>query len=134
MLHRRCVMLVQPCFNVGHWRCINVVRRGKTDLGFCFIFNVVSTLFEQLSKMLTQRSSTFNVGWVVSMRKLILRNILPPTLIPIRFFLFWMNIIKKKPYEPVTVQLEHFTIFETPLNTHQRTIAVARYSHDRAFH
>ena len=33
-------MLFQRCFNVGHRLCINVVERGKSDVGFCFIFNV----------------------------------------------------------------------------------------------
>ena len=39
--------LFQHCFNVGHRRCINVVQRGKSDVGFCFIFNVRSTLFQR---------------------------------------------------------------------------------------
>ena len=33
-------MLFRRCFNVGHWRCINVVERWKSDVGFCFIFKV----------------------------------------------------------------------------------------------
>ena len=39
----------QRCFNVGHQRCINVVQRWKSDFGFCFIFNVESTLFQRWS-------------------------------------------------------------------------------------
>ena len=48
-LFRRCVRLFQRCFNVRHWRCINVVQRWKSDVRFCFIFNVASTLFQRWS-------------------------------------------------------------------------------------
>ena len=41
--------LYQRCFNVGHRRCINVVQRWETDVGFCLIFNVGSTLFQRWS-------------------------------------------------------------------------------------
>ena len=50
-----------------------------------------------------------------------------------------MNIIKKELYEPATVELEYFYILynsflgETPLNTHQKTIAVPRHGHDTVF-
>ena len=40
-------MLFQHCFNIEHRRCINVVQRGNCDVGFCFIFNVGSTLFQR---------------------------------------------------------------------------------------
>ena len=46
--------LFQRCFNVAHWRCINVVQRWKSDLGFCFIFNVGSKLFQCWSTTLKQ--------------------------------------------------------------------------------
>ena len=38
--------LFQRRFNVGYRRCINVVQRLKFNVGFCFIFNVGSTLFQ----------------------------------------------------------------------------------------
>ena len=53
----RCVTLFRRSFNVGHWRCINVVQRWKSDVGFCFIFNVGSTLFQRWSRTLKQRWS-----------------------------------------------------------------------------
>ena len=56
-LFRRCVTLFRHCFNVGHWRCINIVQRWKSDVGFCFIFNVGSTLFQLWSTTLKQRWS-----------------------------------------------------------------------------
>ena len=46
------------CFNVGFWRCINVVQRWKTHVRFCFNFNVGSTLFQRWSIMLKQRYPT----------------------------------------------------------------------------
>ena len=39
----------QPCFNVGHWRCINFVQRLNSDVGCYFISNVRSTLFQRWS-------------------------------------------------------------------------------------
>ena len=43
-------MLLQRRFNVGYRRCINVVQRWKSDVGFCFIFNVGSTLLQRWSQ------------------------------------------------------------------------------------
>ena len=45
-LFQRCATLFCGCFNVGVPRCINVVH-GWTDVGFCFIFKVGSTLFQR---------------------------------------------------------------------------------------
>ena len=39
--------LFERCFNVEHRRCINVVQRGKSEVGFCFILNVESTFFQR---------------------------------------------------------------------------------------
>ena len=67
-----------------HWynvisTLINVVQRWKSDFGFCFIFNVGYLNADlQCRKTLIRR---WDVGWVVSMKKLILRNILPATLL-----------------------------------------------------
>ena len=52
---------VQRCFYVGHWRCINVVQCWKSDVGFCFIFNVSSTLFQRWSTTLKQRWSDVEI-------------------------------------------------------------------------
>ena len=41
-----CVTLFRHCFNVGQWHSINVVQRLKSDIGFCLISNVGSTLFQ----------------------------------------------------------------------------------------
>ena len=49
--------LFQHCFNVADRRCINVVQRWKSDVGFCFIFNVGSRLFQRWSTTLKQRWS-----------------------------------------------------------------------------
>ena len=57
MLYWRFETLFRRCFNVGHWRCTNVVQRWKFDFGFCFIFNVGSTLFQRWSTKLKQRWS-----------------------------------------------------------------------------
>ena len=57
VLFRRWVKLSWRCFNVEHWRCINVLQRWKSDVGFCFIFNVGSTLFQRWSTTLKQRWS-----------------------------------------------------------------------------
>ena len=64
-LFRRCVTLFRHCFNVGHWRCINIVQRWKSDIGFCFIFNVGSTLFQLWSTTLKRRWS--DVGMLPGM-------------------------------------------------------------------
>ena len=80
-LHRCCVKLIWHCFNVGHRRCINVVQRWKFDFRFCFTCNVWSTLFQRRPTMLKHRWYDVEIGWVVSMKKLILRNILPATLL-----------------------------------------------------
>ena len=60
--------LFQCCFNVGHWRCINFVQRWKSDVGFCFIFNVGSTLFQRWSTTLKQRWSDVEIlaGYAIS--------------------------------------------------------------------
>ena len=57
MLSRRCVTLRRRCFNVVQWRCINVVQSWKSDVGFCFIFNTGSTLFQRWSTTKKQRWS-----------------------------------------------------------------------------
>ena len=49
--------LFQRCFNVGHRRCINVIQRWKSYVGFSFIFYVGSTLFKRWSITLKQRWS-----------------------------------------------------------------------------
>ena len=49
--------LFQRCFNVGHRHCIKVVQRWKSDVGFCFIVNIRSTLFQRWSTTLKQRWS-----------------------------------------------------------------------------
>ena len=51
------IKLYQRCFNVAHRRCINVVQRWKSDVEFCFIFNVGSTFFQRWSTTLKQRWS-----------------------------------------------------------------------------
>ena len=56
-LYQRCATLFRRCFNVGRWRCINVVQRWKSDVGFCFIFIVESTLFQRWSTTLKQHWS-----------------------------------------------------------------------------
>ena len=56
-LIQRCGTLFGLCFNVGYWRCVNVVQRLKSDVRFCFIFNVRSTLLELWSTVLKQRWS-----------------------------------------------------------------------------
>ena len=57
-LYQHCFWtLFQCCFNVKHRRCINIVQRWKSDVGFCFIFNVESTLFQRWSTTLKQRWS-----------------------------------------------------------------------------
>ena len=49
--------LLQRCSNVEYRRCINVVQRWKSDVGFCFIFNVGSALFQRWSTTLKQHLS-----------------------------------------------------------------------------
>ena len=56
-LFQRCTTLFWRCFNVGHWRCVSVVQRWKSDVGFCFIFTVGSTLLQRWSRTLKQRWS-----------------------------------------------------------------------------
>ena len=56
-LYQHCTNFVQRCFSVGQQRCINVVRRWKSDVRFCFIFNVGWTLFQRWSAKLKQRWS-----------------------------------------------------------------------------
>ena len=52
MLYQRCATLFRHCFNVGHWRCINVMQRWKSNVGFCLIHDVQATLIRRR-----------NVGW-----------------------------------------------------------------------
>ena len=59
-LFRRLATLLRCSFNVGHRFCINVVLLWKSDVRFCFIFNVGSTLFQHWSTTLKQR---WNVCW-----------------------------------------------------------------------
>ena len=49
--------LFQRCLNIGHRRCIDIVQRPKSDVGFGFIFHVGSTLFQRWSTTLKQRWS-----------------------------------------------------------------------------
>ena len=58
-LHQRWETLFQRCVTLFQrpGRCINVVQRWKTDVGFCFIFNVGSMLFQRWSTTLKQRWS-----------------------------------------------------------------------------
>ena len=53
----RCPKLVQRCSNVGHRRCIKVVQCWKSDVRFCFIFNVGSRLLQHLPTTFKQSSS-----------------------------------------------------------------------------
>ena len=63
-LYQRCVTLFQRCFNVGHWRSINVRQRWKPDVWFLFHFqrqiNVISTLIQSVETKLIQ---PWNVRW-----------------------------------------------------------------------
>ena len=56
-LFQRCIALSLRCFNVGYWHCINVLQHWKSEVGFCFIFNFGSTLFQRWSTKLKQRWS-----------------------------------------------------------------------------
>ena len=47
----------QRCFNVRDRFCINVVQSWKSEVGFCFIFNLGSTLFQRWFTTLKQRWS-----------------------------------------------------------------------------
>ena len=53
--------VLQYSFNVGLWRCINFVQQWKREIGFCFIFNVGSTLFQRWSTTLRQHWSSVEV-------------------------------------------------------------------------
>ena len=64
-LYQRCATLFRHCFNVGARRCIYVVQRSKTDVGFCFIFIVGLILFQRWSTTLKQRCS--NVQMLVGL-------------------------------------------------------------------
>ena len=83
-LHWRCANLSQRCFNVEHRSCINIVQCWKSDFRSRILFhfqrriNVTSTAIHNVETILI---SLWNVDWVVSMKKLILRNILPVTLL-----------------------------------------------------
>ena len=52
-----------------------------------------------------------------------------------RFIPFWMNIMKKKLYQP-SIFLYFYNSFmgETPLNTHEKMIAVPRFRNNTVFH
>ena len=54
MLQQRCTKLFWNCFNVCLRRCINFVQCWKSDVGFCFIFNVGTMLFQRLCTALKQ--------------------------------------------------------------------------------
>ena len=56
-LYQRCATFFRRCFDVGFWRYINFVQHWKTHVGFCFNFNVGSTLFQRWSITLKQRWS-----------------------------------------------------------------------------
>ena len=81
-LKQRCINVLptffRRCFNVSHWRCINVVQRWKSDVEFCFISNVGSTLFQRWSTSLKQHWS--NVEMLTG-------NVLKSNVI--KFYLFW---------------------------------------------
>ena len=63
-LYRHCATSAQCCFNAGHECCINVIQHWKSGVGFCFIFNVGSKLFQGWSRTLNQRwSTTLNQCW-----------------------------------------------------------------------
>ena len=47
----QCATLFRRCFIVGNSRCINDVQRWKSDVGFCFIFNIESALFQRWNKV-----------------------------------------------------------------------------------
>ena len=61
VLFRRWVKLSWRCFNVEHWRCINVLQRWKSDVRFCFIFNVGSMLLQRWTTTLKQRWSDVEI-------------------------------------------------------------------------
>ena len=79
---RRSVTLFRSSFNVRHSRCINVVQSWKSDVEFCFIFNVGSMLFQRWSTTLKQRWSEVemltgrcsSVNFVKFLRTLYLQN------------------------------------------------------------
>ena len=60
-LYQCCATLFRRCFNVGDWRCINFVQHWKSDVVFCFIFNVGSTFFQRWFTTLKQRWSDFEM-------------------------------------------------------------------------
>ena len=60
MLQQRCTKLFWNCFNVCLRRCINFVQCWKSDVGFCFIFNVGTMLFQRLCTALKQIDPTLN--------------------------------------------------------------------------
>ena len=70
------IKLYQRCFNVAQRRCINVVQRWKSDVGFCFILNVRSTLFQRWSTTLKQRWSAVEMlaGLIVFCKNAFLKN------------------------------------------------------------
>ena len=53
--------LFQRWFKVEHQRCINFVQRWKSDVVFCFIFNIGAMLFQRWSKTLKQRWPNFEM-------------------------------------------------------------------------
>ena len=88
MSHQRWNDVVQRWKTVASMLCkvdfANVVQHWKSNFWFCFIFNIGWMLFQRRSTMLKQRWSDVKIGWVVSMKKLILRNFLPATLLTLK--------------------------------------------------
>ena len=85
-LFQRCVTLFWRCFNVGHWHYINVVQRLKSDVGFCFIHNIESTIFQRWSTALKQRWS--DVGMMAGFSCSL-------SIFSIKKYLWYLQIIRK---------------------------------------
>ena len=64
--------LFQRCFNVRNRRCMNVKQRQKSDVEFCFIFNIASTLFQRWSTTLKRRLSDVKCWLSLSCEKKII--------------------------------------------------------------
>ena len=102
------------------------LRLSRIHRKFAF-FHVTRCLFPRKSRKSSPHCSCMNL-------------LLHHKLICICFILFWMNIIKKELYEYIRFNWNIFIYFynsflgESPLNTHQKTIAVPRYGHDTLFH
>ena len=59
--YQHCATFVQRCSNVGQRRCIKVVPCWKSDVRFCFIFNVGSGYFQRWSTTSKQGSSSLKI-------------------------------------------------------------------------